>query len=483
MRRTPYITQQTQGYSAIVNELHFTDGNGNDSYWIPEEDAKNHVTYTPQIMAKQNNVTVTPDADAAKSAKVEVVTGPDRVMYKFKVIKNGHYYVPDTFGKESIRKIVVDVQHEDVKEHGEAYKNGTYEPENDFGFSSFYVEARKETSYQPQPGEVYPSLYIDDNGYFYPPEGYTGVEKAEVRVIKDKKLSGWTDVTTSSFPQLDSCAAVAEENAINIFYNDRWYRIVGSVIATSALTFNTNGMAAFIAGGKIHLVGSSDTNAAPVHKIKNDDATNPWIDGSIENLPNGLFYPNIVNADGEIYIVGASVMGGNPLASQKAYHYNAEDDEWEVAFELPEPVYNYMDAVYMDGGIHIWSGDPSYVHIICTYREDLSGWFFAYEDDYPEIFRSTQYKLLPVYGSPKKVIMINANKSFVNNTCTIASCEKTEDGYVYKFEGFVPYNRYGESNKGFGQNALYQGDTMHIFGGNGGRRSIHFTANWAIYIE
>lgn len=481
MRRTPYITQSTQGFSAIVNEIYFSDGQGGTSYWIPEEAASEYITYSPQIIARQNGVTVTPEADAAKSAKVEVATNTETIVYKYRITENGNYYIPDIMtGKEGIRKVVVDVKY-NFTEQGEAYKNGEYYPDGD-GFKSFFVKnVRKAPSWQPQPGEVYPDMYIFKNGHFTPPEGYIGVGEVHVAVEKDSSISAWTNENIN-IPQVTSCAAVSDGEAVNIFWQNRWFRITfypEKTVTAQNLPFSPDGMAAFMLDGEIHLVGSRGTTALPMHKIYNGTE---WVDGSVQGLPQGMYMPNIVNANGEIFIVGAGTDQSAEEVTDYAYNYDSDRDEWINSISLAEPVYSTMDAIYFDGGIHVWY--PSGTHIKYEKTENQQWIIIPEETSINPLFDSTDYKLLP---SPSmvsqqmedKILMINAANSERPSISTIASCTKTENGYVYKNEGFVPYNRFFNTTiLGFGQNALIHDFQVHVFGAEGGTSRSYYTGSW-----
>ena len=481
MRRTPYINEQSQGHSAIVDELIFDDTSGNLTYWIPDESVKDYITYTPQIIARKNGVTITPEDDAALSAKVEVATNAT-IVYKYRITENGHYYIPDIMpGKEGIRKVVVDVKY-NFTEQGEAYKNGEYYPESD-GFKSFFVKnVRKAPSWQPQPGDVYPSMYIFKNGHFTPPDGYIGVGEVHVAVEKDSAIAGWTNENLN-FPQVTSCAAVSDNEAVNIFWQNRWYRIAfypEKTITAQDLNFATDGMAAFMLDGEIHLIGSRYTTSAPIHKIYNGTE---WVDGSVQGLPQGMYMPNIVDANGEIFIVGAGSDQSAEEVTNYAYNYNSDRDVWFRQILLAEPVYSTMDAIYFDGGIHVWY--TSGAHIKYEKTENQQWLIIPEETTINPLFNSTNYKLLLSPSQHEdKILMVNAGNSEKQNISTIASCTKTEDGYVYRHEGFVPYNRYlNTTNLGFGQNALIHDFKIHVFGAEGATSSNYYTGSWLSYTD
>ena len=466
MRRTPYINEQSQGHSAIVNELIFDDATGTETTtWIPKESAKEYVTYTPQIIARQNGVTVTPEEVGALSAKVEVSSDASRIAYKYRITENGHFYIPSIMpGKEGVRKIEVDVHLDDLMEDGVAYKNGVYEPVNGYGFKTFRTEVRKELPPNPRPEYVYEEEYVTENGQITPPEGYTGIKKLKVMVVRDKKLN-WDSV--SQVVPLGSCAAVTDADGIlNIFKENQQIKMTEEV-SIVVLNFDTTGLSAFLADGVIHLVGCRNENGTPVHKISQPGSVRPWIDGDVAALPNGLISPNVVQYGDITYIVGAGASGTGDYAT-KVYKY--EDGVWSEAFYLEDPVYNSMDAAFMYGRIHIWTSNG---HV--SYDPD-TGDITLEEQAYSRLFLSTHYKLVSI--STDEVLMINGGDSHPQADSSVIYCKRLSDGsYIYKDMGWVPYSRwFGVDQYGFGQNALMVGDELQVFGAEGQPVMTHYKA-------
>lgn len=475
MRRTPYINEQSQGHSAIVNELIFDAATGTETTtWIPKESVKEYVTYTPQIIARQNGVTVTPEEIGALSAKVEVPSDASRISYKYRITENGHFYIPNIMpGKEGVRKIVVDVHVDDLMEDGIAYKNGEYLPQGGYGFKTFRTEVRKELPPNPRPEEVYEEEYVTENGQITPPEGYIGIKKLKVNVERDRKLN-WNRIPPMVPMSFGSCAAVTDADGIlNIFQENQQIKMK-EVVDIVVLNFDTTGLSAFLLDGAIHLVGCSTEGGNPVHKVKN---ANYWVDGDTAALPQSLISPNIVQNGDVVYIVGSGVStysSGTGDCSTKVYKY--ENGVWSEAFDLEDPIYNTMDAAFMYGRIHVWtvSGHISY--------DPDTGDVDIEEENFNRLFVSLNYKLVPV--STDEVLMVHGRDSHEQAYSSIIYCKRTADGrYIYKSMGWTPYIRFfGQNQFGFGQNALMVGDELYVFGAEGQRVNTHYKASWQFFI-
>lgn len=464
-RRTPSIYEQYQSYSAIVRELLLLDEDDNTTFWIPEEDAKDFVTFE-DLLATENHHTYS----GYPKKRVKVQTPQEDIIYKMKCTENGNFVIYDMTHKQGVRKVEVAVDHSDFMEKIKVTKNGTYTPgEGYLGISEVEAEVREELPPNPSPEDVFmDQITISENGEYTMEslglDAYRGANNINIQVIRDKKLSHTILTDTIDDEEIGYCASCVNGDIIEIFSDTSWHHLDTSTdgLTTTALSFNATGLSAFLADGKIHLVGTDDRT--PVHRVYENGA---WTTLPTESIPSKCKSPNMVYVDDEhIYMVGSGYDWDGPsVCNRNMYRYNALTDTWTDIGTLPGGnIYNLDDAIYdpEEEKIHFW-GAYHYVFDVETETWSTEGETHAY-------FRASYYKLVKVGDM---IYMIHGPGStgdgIMAGGSSITSYNMKTG--LYRTEGYLAYDNCisGQITQfGFGQNATVADGHIYVYGGTSG---------------
>lgn len=483
--RTPTIQEGGDAKAGKVKKLMVSDLTGTMKPWIPEEDAEFYITRKNKKITKNGTYKVSDETIHTDAWKKITVKVKPKVKQTMAITINGDYDAEDDPDYDGYRKINVNVTHK--YEQTTIGENGTFTPEEGVdGFSVVVVDVH-EPGPTPPPsptGDTKP-LTVTANGDYDVKDDpdNAGIPEGGELVVK-----GYTPVTVAVPSGSEDYAIVPSDAPVStlpwslstpyecVVYNDKIHAFPGFFhyewegpedpdtseltpwTALTNATISNENCAAVVYGGKIHLIGGSNSQAQNTHRVWDEENGFQTLNVT---MPYGFYGGSAVVYGGKIHILG------NYLALKA--HWTFDGTSWHTEAELPAFMSNYGKAVVYGNKIHIWCSDSTH------YVYDGTSWEAVDETVDTNYWRLGNANLIVFDNKIFQIGYGNFFYSYDPETSLYRPEQYTRYYYVSRRIGYRPYEwAYTSANNG--QRALLYRDRIHILGGyNSDTRTSHWT--------